>query len=280
MKDKLVYLHTPKTGGGSMEWFFWNQTKHLKTFFLSFNGIDYSYFNDNALSTRGPKGNKCVIETIHHDPRIVQTYNNSPHFETCRLLLGHTTSSFGELFPSYNFEYMTVIREPIERTISNMCQFSQVSRGGEFVKFGAYRTPHRKYSPEYWDFMYENITREFPIRGLMKHENSYMRNCMSKIICGDTYKHPDCPVTLDQVLEKAENIHISLYNDFNSGIQKHFDMFDIPIDMSQNHFAKSGKPDQNNNKKNTDKYYGAPQKVIEFVEEHNQIDIKFYNTFL
>lgn len=278
-KDKVVYLHTPKTGGGSMEWYFWNQTKHLKTFFLSFNGIDYSHFNDDELATKGPKGNKCLIEVIHRDSRIVDTYNASPHFDACRLLLGHTTSSIGDLFPKYNFEYMMVIREPIERTISHLCQYSAVPpRTGVGVKFGRNFTQHPKYSPEYWDFIYDIITKP-PVPGLLTHENAYLSNCMSKIIIGSKLSQIDEPIELQYVKWKAKDIRISTYDNFNEGIQQSFDHFNIPIDMSNNVFAQKGKPSLNPNKKKTGKYYGAPQKVIDFVTETNQTDIQFYNWF-
>ena len=49
--------------------------------------------------------------------------------------------------------------------------------------------------------------------------------------------------------------------------------------MSNNVFAQKGKPNLNPNKKKTGKYYGAPQKVIDFVTETNQTDIQFYNWF-
>lgn len=280
MKDKVVYLHTPKTGGGSMEWFFWNQTKHLKTFFLSFNGVDYSHFNNDDLSTKGPRGNKCLIEVIHHEPRIVKMYNESEHFKMCRLLLGHTTSSIGELFPQYNFKYMMVIREPVERTISHLCQYSSVPpKIGTGVKFGRHFTDHEKYSPGYWDFIYDIITKP-PVTGLLKHENSYLSNCMSKIITGSKFSQFNEDLELEQVKDKSKKIYISTYDNFNDGIQKHFDLLDIPIDMSKNTFAKLGKPDQNNQKKKNGKYYGAPKKIIDFIAETNQIDIQFYNWFI
>ena len=48
--------------------------------------------------------------------------------------------------------------------------------------------------------------------------------------------------------------------------------------MSKNIKAEHRKPQDNPNKKKHGKYYNAPQKVIDFVVEHNQTDIKLYET--
>jgi hypothetical protein len=46
--------------------------------------------------------------------------------------------------------------------------------------------------------------------------------------------------------------------------------------MSKNIKALNGEPQLNINKQNTGIYYNAPKKIIDFVIENNQEDIKLY----
>jgi len=223
-------------------------------------------------------GNHCLIEGIFKNPELVEDFKNSPHFQQSKVLFGHTTYGLGELFPEYNFEYLTVLREPIERTISNIAQFSNIMKNNEYVKFGAHVTKHDKFSDEYWDFIYDVLTKEYPTRGLLVHENMYLRNCMTHILAGSKYLDVNEVANIDLALKNSENIKISFFDNFNEGIQKSFDELNISIDMSKNIKAKHGKPQDNPNKTKHGKYYNAPQKIIDFVIEHNQTDIKLYET--
>lgn len=276
--NKVVFLHTPKTGGGAMEYFFYEQFKTNRNYFVSFFGVDDSRFNNDELVTKRKGGNHCLIEGIFKNPELVEDFKNSPHFQQSKVLFGHTTYGLGELFPEYNFEYLTVLREPIERAISNIAQFSNIMKNNEYVKFGAHVTKHDKFSDEYWDFIYDVLTKEYPTRGLLVHENMYLRNCMTHILAGSKYLDVNEVANIDLALKNSENIKISFFDNFNEGIQKSFDELNIPIDMSKNIKAKHGKPQDNPNKTKHGKYYNAPQKIIDFVIEHNQTDIKLYET--
>jgi hypothetical protein len=276
--NKVVFLHTPKTGGGAMEYFFYEQFKSNRNYFVSFFGVDDSRFNNDELVTKRKGGNHCLIEGIFKNPELVEDFKNSPHFQQSKVLFGHTTYGLGELFPEYNFEYLTVLREPIERTISNIAQFSNIMKNNEYVKFGAHVTKHDKFSDEYWDFIYDVLTKEYPTRGLLVHENMYLRNCMTHILAGSKYLDVNEVANIDLALKNSENIKISFFDNFNEGIQKSFDELNISIDMSKNIKAKHGKPQDNPNKTKHGKYYNAPQKIIDFVIEHNQTDIKLYET--
>ena len=276
--NKVVFLHTPKTGGGAMEYFFYEQFKSNRNYFVSFFGVDDSRFNNDELVTKRKGGNHCLIEGIFKNPELVEDFKNSPHFQQSKVLFGHTTYGLGELFPEYNFEYLTVLREPIERTISNIAQFSNIMKNNEYVKFGAHVTKHDKFSDEYWDFIYDVLTKEYPTRGLLVHENMYLRNCMTHILAGSKYLDVNEVANIDLALKNSENIKISFFDNFNEGIQKSFDELNISIDMSKNIKAKHGKPQDNPNKTKHGKYYNAPQNIIDFVIEHNQTDIKLYET--
>ena len=175
-KNKLLFIHTPKTGGGSMENFFYNETKKVRrNYFLSFNGTDDSLHINDERSTQRKQGNKTVIEAICKREEIVEVYKSSPHFAEAKMLFGHTNMAFPALFLEYNFEVMMVLREPIERAISNIIQFSPETRDGRAL-FSRYDTEHKKYSAGYWDSIYEILIKEYPIPTITIHDNFYLRN--------------------------------------------------------------------------------------------------------
>ena len=275
-RQKVVFLHTPKTGGAALADFLRRQFGGIRrNYFLSFSGNDDSTFFDDELCTRRPGGNRCVIERIFAEPAVVNEFKDSPHFQQSRVLFGHATCALGELFPEYEFQYLTVLREPIERTVSNIAQFSGVMNGQ--VKFGSYWTEQEKYSSGYWDFIYEILTTSYPVDGLQVHENCYLRDCMTRVLQGskylDVHEEPD----LDAALRNAERIKISFFQAFNDGIRRSFGSFGIAVDMSRNQVARSGEPQNSEKKKLHGKYYGASRRIIDFVVEHNQTDVKLYN---
>lgn len=265
--NKVVFLHIPKTGGGAMEYFFYNETKQIRrNYFFNFNGIDDSYFIKDDKSTNHKSGNKCVIETIENNPSIVERYRKSVHFIVSKLLMGHTTYNFGNYFPRYNFEYITVLREPITRTLSNIMQFSQILKN-DSVKFGKHIMEHEKGSENYWKNIYDILQNDYPVKGLMVHENHYLSNCQTRILQGATYKNIKEQPNIELAFENSKKIHYSFFEDFNDGLQKSFDKTNIPINMSKNTDIK---------KSNYGEYYGAPNEVIDWVIKNNLLDIELY----
>ena len=276
-KNKIIFLHIPKTGGRFLQKFLYHHTKKIRrNYFLSFTGFDDSaHFNDEH-STKRKHGNKCLIETIHNRPEIVDMYNNSPHFKQSKLLMGHTTYSFGRLFPEYNFNYVTVIREPIIRTLSNILQFT-TSKNGK-VYFGRNSDNLIVGTNKYWDFMYEIIKNQYPIKGFMIHENLFLRNIQTRILQGSEFSSYDEILNLDIAVENSKNIKYSFFDDFNKGLQKSFDFYKIPINMSLNEIAEKGLPKTQENKQNKlGMYYGADKKMVDLIRQLNDIDIKLYN---
>lgn len=273
--NKIVYIHTPKTGGGAMERFFYNETKNIRrNYLLSFLGRDDSRHYDDDLATNRARGNGCLIEAIFKNPTLVEEFKNSPHFKQSKILLGHVTTSLHELFPEYNFEYMMVVREPIERTISNICQMT--NKFPQHYALGEHRFEGKMYSKQYWDFIYEILINEFPIRGLLTHENFYLRNCMTRILQGEYYTDIKSTSSLKKAIDNISKVRLSLFEDFNAGLQKSFNYYNIPINMSKNTRAKDGIPSPIGAKQQLGKYYGAPAKVISFIESKNQDDIELY----
>ena len=277
--DKVVFLHTPKTGGAAMQFYMCRQFMAVrKNYFLSFAGIDDSRYDgdDDTFAAPRPGGNQCVIERIFDEPARVDAFRHNSHFQRAKVLCGHTTCSFATLFPEYRFQYLTVLREPIERTISNIAQLSPAFP--THVAFGAHQTSAPKFSDDYWEFIFDILTRGYPVEGLMVHENLYLRNCMTRILQGSKYRDVHEEPTLNQALGNAMRIQISFFDDFNAGLQRSFDVLGIPIDMSGNLRARHGMPDVDPVKRPLGRYCNAPRKLIDFVIEHNQTDIQLYAT--
>ena len=274
-QEKIVYLHIPKTGGGAMEFFFYDQLKNIRrNYFLSFAGWDDSRFYDDSSSTKRVNGNKCLIEGIFNNKLLADKFGISNHFKQAKMLFGQMTCSLHDLFPEYKFKYITVLREPIERTISNIVQFSNVLNGK--IKFGSHLFEVDKLSNEYWDIIYDILAKYYPVPGLLVHENVYLRNCMTHVLQGSKYLDVNQKPDLYLALQNSREINISLYSEFNIGLQRSFNNTRIPIDMSKNIKALNGEPSLNKAKQETSLYYNAPKKIIDLVIDNNQEDIKLY----
>ncbi len=274
-REKVVFLHTPKTGGAAMHFFLHTCLRNVRrNYFLSFAGIDESRFIRDEQSTAHEDGNQCVIERLFEDPAIAQRFTSSPHFQQAALLFGHATYAFGEKFPDYRFRYLMVLREPIERTISNIVQFSDVYDDG--VTFASRRTRAPRCSTAYWDFIYDVLTQAYPVAGLLTHENLYLRNCMTHMLQGSRYLDVHEAPNLYLALSNAMRMQISFFEDFNAGIQRSLRSLGIAVDMSWNVTAAGGPPGANAEKTRYGRYYNAPQRVIDFVAEHNATDLKLY----
>lgn len=275
-RDKVVFLHVPKTGGTGLQTYLFGQFRAIRrNYFLSFFGTDESSLYRDELATPRPEGNRCVIEQAFEMPELVREFKRSPHFQQAKVLLGHVTFAFGQLFPSYRFRYLTVLRDPVERTISNIIQLSAPCDDG-VMKFGEYRTRVALYSDEYWEFVYGVLTAEYPIRGFSTHENCYLRNCMTRVLQGSWYLDAHEPPNLHLALVNAMRAQVSFFDDFNRGLQRSFDALGIPVDMSRNLAGSGAKEHVSTERQRLGRFYNAPQKVVDFVTEHNQTDIALY----
>ena len=277
--EKVVFMHTPKTGGTALLSILDKQLRKLRRNYLfSFIGGDDSSRFDDELATKRASGNKCVAEEIHIDSNLINQFINSPHFIQAKLLFGHTTYSLHDIFVDYRFKYICVIREPIERAISNIVQLSNIVDGR--IKFGDHYLDANNFSTEYWDFIYSILTSEYPVRGLRVHENYYIKNCMTHILQGTKYQDSSTAADLSLALDNSRNIHISTYDNFNLGLQNSFDHVGIPIDMSFNIRAASGEPSPNSRKVLYGLYYNAPKKIVDYIIETNQADISLYKELI
>jgi hypothetical protein len=271
--NKVVFLHMPKTGGGAMRYLFYNETKNIRrSYMFNLNGYDDSQFYKDGKSFNHRSGSNS--ELIHQNPKKVEEYKNHQHFKECKLIFGHISYSFGELFPEYNFEYITVVREPVIRALSNIMQFTPSN--GDMVSIGSNHEKCEVGSKKYWDFLYE-VMSNYPVKGIMTHNNHGLSNCQTRVFQGAKYDSMDEKVDLDKAIENSKHIHYSFFNDFNNGLQRSFDLTNIPINMSNNKIGSKGLPTSQKDKQNTlGEFYGADKKMIDLVKELNDKDIKLY----
>lgn len=241
--NKVIYLHIPKTGGAVMEYYFYNQTKQIRrNYFLSFFGVDDSrYIQDEHSTTGRPYGNHCVIETIFSNKPLQSSLFSSPHFKQSKLLFGHTVYDWSRILPKYTFEYVTVVRDPIDRVISNILQYTNISLKTGQTRLGKFITPEKN-SPEYWDFVYRALSEHGGIPGLLPHENMNFKNCQTRVFEGQDLSVYKEDVNLETAKKNSQKINFSFFDDFNEGLQKSFDKLSIPIDMSRNEKPKAKEP--------------------------------------
>jgi len=274
-KDKVVFLHTPKTGGAAMQQYFYRQFREIRrNYFLAFSGYDDSRFIRDELSTQSERGNHCTIEEIFANPELCEEFRSSPHFQQAKVLFGHTTTAFGTLYPEYRFRYLMVLREPIERTISNIVQLSWVD--GDLLRFGGYGKRVERFSDEYWDFIYDVLARDYPVKGLLRHENLFLRNCMTRMLQGSRYLDEHEVPNLKLALANALRCELAFFDDFNNGIQRCFIALGIPVEMSLNRLAAKGEPDASREKAVHGRFYNGPQSVLDWVAAHTATDVRLY----
>lgn len=278
--DKIVFLHIPKTGGAAMQYYFYDHLKNRRNYFLSFFGHDDSRFFNDSRATKD--SNHCLIESIHKNSKLVDKLNNSQHFKEAKLLFGHTTTSIEELFPEYKFKYLAVVRDPIERTVSNIIQFIKPIKDSNYCTFGKNRIEFEKYTDGFWNSITDILNSQFPVNGLLIHENCYLSDCMTRIFAGDKYlSYTNSPSYESALLNISQkDIKIAYYNRFNTSLQECLDYYHIPINMNKNNKAASGEPSPNKHKSQYGRFYGANDGVLQWIIDNNQNDITLYKKLI
>lgn len=264
----------PKTGGGAMEHFFREQFARIRrNYFLSFNGNDDSRIYDDALRTRRSNGNRCVAEFLAQDPALRRKLARSPHFLQAQIVFGHQTTLLGALFPDFRWRYISVLRDPVERAISNLVQFSSPHTGS---RLGSEIFDAPRCSPEYWEQVRRILARGLPVPGLLVHENYYISNAMTHVLAGNAYRHHGRRPDIFVALAMAFQMQLALYENFNAGLQRCFDALGVPIVMAENTRADEASP-RSAARAALGRHYGAPPDVIALVAQLNAVDIQLYD---
>ena len=101
---------------------------------------------------------------------------------------------------------------------------------------------------------------------------------MTRVLQGSKYLDINEKVNLPLALANASRTRVSFFDDFNRGLQRSFDALGIPVDMSKNFLARHGRPEATGQKLTLGPLCNAPPKVVDFITEHNQTDIRLFDS--
>lgn len=269
--EKIAFLHIPKTGG-----------RALGALFDRFAASDdphwfFSFFGND--SSRG--ANRVMVEAIRPDDDMQRAIAQNPHFQNARIVAGHFSRNLEEFFPGYSFRYITVLREPVERVISNIYQYSGATDSDGRSIFGGRALPNRvEQRQAYWACIGELLrqARGRHVPGLLPHESMMLSNGMCRILSG-AFLHTYTPhVSVAAALTGAASTQIAWFSDFNGSVAAALAALgvDLPLDASTNPTGM-GDPSANLNR---DSSYGCPEDVRNLIAQMNQSDLELYRTLV
>lgn len=171
--DHLLFLHIPKTAGTTLH---------------------------NLLSRQFPRN--AQLETNFYKDKNQLERIPAAEREKIRLVRGHFLFGLHELFPAGTCEYTTVLREPIDRCISNYyfvrrkredfkslgakpisASLLELCRSGEFVfvdnmqvRFlsGDYNAPFGSLTEAHYEAAVQHLEKHFPVVGIQENFEAYV----------------------------------------------------------------------------------------------------------
>jgi hypothetical protein len=280
MKDKkIAFIHIPKTGGTALEWKIFNAYRFQDPHF---------YFS--FLATDGSKGKNWygMPEMFESRPDIFTEIMKNEHFLNSSVISGHYSHSILKHFNGIDFnKKITILREPISRSISNICEHTRLHVANknnklphDIWKFGKATTPPEK-SPEYWEFMYilitDSITKNNRIDAILPHESMMITNAMTHMLGGSNLAsvvEPNLSAAKDFI--DRPDTYIADFSNYNETVQKM--MLDVGLDKVSlaNNILGNGDPHSN---RSVGLNHNAPQKMIDLIADLNQADIELYDYF-
>ena len=280
MKNKkIAFLHIPKTGGTALEWKIFNAYRPQDPHF---------YFS--FLASDGSKGKSWygMPERFESRPNVFTEIMKNEHFLNSSVISGHYSHSILKYFKDIDFnKKITILRDPISRSISNICEHTRLHVANEknklphdIWKFGTATTPPEK-SPEYWDFMYtlitNSITKNNSIDSILPHESMMITNAMTHILGGSNLSsvvEPNLSAAKDFIDDP--NTYIADFSDYNHTVQKM--ILDVGLDKVNlsNNTLGQGNPHSN---RSVPLNHNEHQKIIDLIADLNQRDIELYNYF-
>ena len=116
-KDKIAFLHIPKTGGTALEWKIFNAYR-----------VDDPHFYFSFLASDGSKGKSWygMPERFEARPEVFPQIMQNEHFLNSKVISGHYSNAILRHFEGIEFnKKITILREPVSRAISNLCEHTR-----------------------------------------------------------------------------------------------------------------------------------------------------------
>ena len=114
--NKIGFVHAPRTGGTYIESLLSSKGPE---FFINFFGTPENQ-KENKIS---------LIEKISGDKKGQQKLLKIPNWETAQIFSGHFSLNISEYLPKeYHYEYITIIRNPVDRTYSFVKKITRIAK--------------------------------------------------------------------------------------------------------------------------------------------------------
>lgn len=185
-KNKLGFLHIPRTGG-----------THLERVINQGLGPDkfINFFGSGSVPEQGVNGIP-IIETMKPGDEKNQKLLANPNYKTCELFAGHFSHNIESCFPE-DVDFFTILRDPVQRVTSMTKQFLTSKTYRDILMEGA----EKRGDAKFWSNVeaYLNTNND---TGLLIHEVHGFNNYMTKVIAGCDMTDPNIVVT-DEVFQKA-----------------------------------------------------------------------------
>lgn len=261
--SKIALVHIPKTGGTTLGSLIFEQTRSDETFFFSFFGRDAS-----------AGANRIVVERLRKGDEDYRALMENRHFLESRVITGHFSRDLRNVLDDFSLQFAAVLREPVDRCISNIYQYTVESKGR--CRFGKFEVPSKTNSPEaYWAEMHHILSwyRGRPIPGLLPHESMMLSNGMCHLI-GGTGLHAFSPeIDVERALESPD-FKFALFERFNETCGALMRELGLPVRLDEEtNPGGIGNPLGN---LNHPRYFGAPEEMLELVRSLNQHDLRLY----
>jgi hypothetical protein len=264
-KSKIALMHIPRTGGTALGSHLFHQTRADPTYFFSFFGLD---------SSGG--ANRVVVERLRSGDEDHRRLMANDHFLASRVVMGHFSRDLANVFDQMDFRFATVLREPVDRTISMIYKYT--ADLGDRCRFGELPVPSKSREPDaYWDEIHRILCTAGagPIPGLLPHENTVMFDGMCHMVAGSPLHTYSPSVDFGVVERHLPTFRFGLFQRFNETVSVLLRHLDLPIVLDERtNYGGGGNPvDRAGHRP----FYGAPAKVIALVRARNENDLRLYD---
>ena len=265
MSNKTQFIHIPRTGGASFMRSAYKHTHH--------SDPDYVYSLFGTDKSQGKNLLSLMEQSIHYKS-VRENIISNDHFINSKLIGGHISYGVMEEFTDYDWSYFTIIRDPVERVVSNIYQLSLVPPRSRVACLGSSNVPNKvDYLEEFWEAVLALIKfHGVCLPGLYPHEAMFMENCMCRLLTGQNLTIYEYRTDIELAKSNAENITFALFENYNETINA--GMKELGLDIVLDHEIGSGNPNTNLGR---DIMSSCPDELIEIIMQNNTTDIELYN---